>query len=174
MVSRRNKPNPFLMGDKSFEILRQNILRANKSLANPVISRYHPNIDEINFHFNGLKRLARLKSPNILHKIEYLHKVVLDHAHRKISDYDALERIRQVIEREGLNVNIYNSARNALDMRHGKVLTINPKNRFFKKVLPPKITKRKPRLEQLKFKKRKKNRLLNQSPLGKLKPPRWF
>lgn len=170
----RRKKNPFLMGDKGFEILRQNILRANKSLMSPMMGRYKPNIDEINFHFNGLKRLAKLRAPNVLHKIEYLHRVVLDHAHHKLSDYSALEKIRQVIEREGLNVNIYNSAKNSLDMRHGKVLTINPKNRFFKKVLPPKGRMRKPRLEQLKLKKPKKNRFLNKSPLSGLKLPRWF
>jgi len=175
MARRRNRHNPFKMTDDGLEILRQNISRANKSLLNPTISRYRPNVDEINFHFNGLKKLARMQAPNVLHKIEYLHKVVLDHAYHRISDHNALEKIRQVIEREGLSPNIYNSAKTSLDMKHG-ILSINPKgNMFFKKVLPSKKTRvSRPKIEQLKLKKPKKNRLLNKSPLAGLKPPRWF
>ena len=176
MVKRRgnrlfNPPLPSL--NKDMQNLEQIIRHSQSSILNPPISRYHSNIDEINFHFNGLKDMARRLAPHTLRKVDFLHKVVLDFKRGLTSDYEALEKIKSVIIREGLNPSIYNSAKSTLDAKHGKMpfmgMGVNPLNEFSN----VKLKQPKPMIRQLKLRKPKKKRMLK-PPFARLKKPRWF
>jgi hypothetical protein len=169
-------------------ILNSTIDHAHASLFNPMISTHRPNIDEVNFHFNNLKKLARKLAPQTLGKITFLHNIVCDHCHGKLSDYDALEKIRAVIISEGLNMNIYHSAKASLGMRRNfpmmnpmapvrRGFNLNPRpNKSLNEMGRGYLDefKQKP-VQQLKFRKHKKKEgLFKQSPFSGLKPPRWF
>lgn len=104
--------------NSEIQILNQTQEHAHSAIFNPVLRSQRPNIEEINFHFNRLKEVAKRRAPHTLPKIHHLHKIVLDHAHGRISDYDALEKIAAVIRGEGLNPSIYHQAKMALDMKH--------------------------------------------------------
>jgi hypothetical protein len=129
----KRKLSKLNMGMGNFEDMMkksQSAFNPNPYLSAPN-SRYvsRTNDDEINFHFHRIKGLSRIHAPHIMNKLNFLHKVVLDHNHKKISAEDALEKIKSVIIKEGLNLNIYNSARASLDMRH-KIPMSNPLSHF--------------------------------------------
>jgi hypothetical protein len=145
------KNSPF-KGMENFE----DMMKRSQSAFNPYLSvpnsRYvnKTSDDEINFHFNRLFNLARTHAPHIMNKLNFLHRVVLDHNHKKISPEDALEKIRSVIEREGLNPHIYHSAKSSLDMRHNRIPMSNPLNQF------PKMNFTPMRIQPLRLRKNRK------------------
>lgn len=104
--------------NSEIQILNQTQDHARAAIFSPVVRSQRPNIDEINFHFGQLKEVARRRAPHTLRKIDHLHRIVLDHAHGRISDYAALERIATVIRNEGLDPTNYHHAKNQLDALH--------------------------------------------------------
>lgn len=139
--------------------------------------------DEINYHFNILKKVAAKWSPQKLPKLNFLHRTLLKHANGKMSDSQALEKIRKVIVSEGLDMNIYNDAKRKLAMQKGGFkLPLNVFNPFkgensnyigkvYRRIGPQNIAPLRPRpLKQFRFGGSRKKRTVKPLNIQSPKP----
>jgi hypothetical protein len=144
-----------------------NLLRAtHRHASNPFLFRPATK-EEIDFHFNNLKAIARRHAPQVFPKVHHLHCICLDHHDHKISTQEALRRIENVV-RSGGRVNQLNS-RELFPFNPIRSRNVSPLLQEFLPHQRRTVQPRSRRVEPLRFRKTKKARSVFGMPL-----PEWF